>query len=44
MKQAESMTALSIMHLELSTDDKWICASQVQQNRCDFICILVIQN
>ena len=44
MKQAESMTALSIVHLELVTDDIWICAGQVEQNRFKFIYILVIQN
>lgn len=43
-KQGESMTALSIMHLELITDDKWICTGQVEQKRFEFICILVIQN
>lgn len=44
MKQAESMTALSIICLELITDDKWICTGQVEQNRFEFIHILVIQN
>lgn len=44
MKQAESMTALRIMHWELLTDDKWLCTGQMEQNMFELICILVIQN
>lgn len=39
VKQAELMTVLSIMHLELFTDDKWICTSYVEQDRFEFIWI-----
>jgi len=36
------MNVPNVMYLELITNDKCFCASQVQENRHEFICILVI--